>query len=844
MLLSVKNSIFESKILNVSYLLFYFEYDKIIVYNNVFLRGDYKLAKRRKRNDVNIDLTSVVMIIIGIISGVVIYSKSLGKVGSFIKYGILGGLFGKMTYALPFILITLGFYAIFRDFSRLKVKTFQVVILAISIAGLFSIYSKAKIMPEESVGFLESIKHYYLAGSSMQPSMIGGGIVGGLISIPVSNWFNDIVAMVILWGLTIFSAMIITGITISTLIVAAQQLFSDVATATKEEYANNVIDFRKNAKTVKPKNSDKFRNIVEQTEVVEAAEQLNFDLDDDEEEEEEEDDEEEIVPLTKNKNVRGIFKSKKRPIEEEEEEEADEEEEDEEEDDEDFEENEELEELNHGMIEEYEEYEFPPISLLNESKSAGKDYSTKELRDIAIKLQKTLASFGVDAKVTNVTRGPTVTRYELQPNVGVKVSKILRLSDDIALNLAAKSIRIEAPIPGKSAVGIEVPNRVTDTVSLREILESDAFVEASSKVSFGLGKSIDGEPVVANIAKMPHMLIAGSTGSGKSVCINSIIMSILYKANPSEVKLILVDPKVVELGVYNGIPHLLIPVVTDPKKAAGALNWAVQEMVNRYNLFASKGVRDIKGYNELLQKEGEEGVLPQVVIIIDELADLMMVAPNEVEDAICRLAQMARAAGMHLIIATQRPSVDVITGIIKANIPSRIAFTVSSQVDSRTILDMGGAEKLLGRGDMLYNPIGESKPIRVQGSFVSDAEIESVVDYIKEHNEVRYNESVIETLEKSVTPQSVGGGDEDDTDEFLEDAIDLAVNMGQVSASMIQRKFKVGYARAGRIVDQMEERGIISGHEGSKPRQVLISKEEWEEMKEQGETEFDSASNE
>ena len=494
-------------------------------------------------------------------------------------------------------------------------------------------------------------------------------------------------------------------------------------------------------------------------------------------------------------------------------------------------------------MEEYENYEFPSIDLLKQVKRTGKDYSTKELKEIAIKLQKTLASFGVEAKVTNVTRGPTVTRYELQPSVGVKVSKILNLSDDIALNLAAKSIRIEAPIPGKSAVGIEVPNKSTDMVTLREVIESDEFENASSKVSFALGKSIDGVPYVADISKMPHMLISGSTGSGKSVCINSIIMSILYKATPNEVKLILIDPKVVELGVYNGIPHLLIPVVTDPKKAAGALNWAVQEMVNRYNLFASKGVRDIKGYNELLKNEGEEGILPQIVIIVDELADLMMVASNEVEDAICRLAQMARAAGMFLIIATQRPSVDVITGIIKANIPSRIAFTVSSQVDSRTILDMAGAEKLLGRGDMLFLPIGEAKPIRLQGAFVSDGEIESVVDAIKESTPAVYNQNVIEKLEKNDAAQVVSD-DEDDCDEYLTDAIELAVNMGQVSASMIQRKFRVGYARAGRIVDQMEERGIISESQGSKPRKTLISKEEWEEMKEQGDVSFEDSNKE
>ena len=400
--------------------------------------------------------------------------------------------------------------------------------------------------------------------------------------------------------------------------------------------------------------------------------------------------------------------------------------------------------------------------------------------------------------------------------------------------MAAKTIRIEAPIPGKSAVGIEVPNKTKETVYLREVIDSDAFREAKSKVSFALGKSIDGEPFVSDIAKMPHMLIAGSTGSGKSVCINSILVSLLYKAKPNEVKLILIDPKVVELGVYNGIPHLLIPVVTDPKKAAGALNWAVQEMVNRYNLFAAKGVRDIRGYNELVNQEGEDAELPQIVIIVDELADLMMVAPSEVEDAICRLAQMARAAGMHLIIATQRPSVDVVTGIIKANIPSRIAFTVSSQVDSRTILDMGGAEKLLGKGDMLYFPIGESKPIRVQGTYISDKEIEEIIDFIKDHCEASYNPDIIESFEKQVTPPQAVQEQESDADELLTDAIELAVQMGNASASMIQRKFKVGYARAGRIIDQMEERGIVSGYDGSKPRQTLISKEEWEEMKEAG----------
>ena len=735
------------------------------------------MARRKKKKEVNIDLTAIGMIIFGIILAIIVYSSDLGGLGNFIKFGIFGGLFGKVTMAIPIVLIVLGLYIMFRDFSKLKLKTFQVIILTISVAGIFTLVDRYSVIPSGTEGLFSYIVAFYKAGANHE-EMIGGGVLGGIISIPLYLWFNKYVAYAILIGLVTVSSMLITGITLSTIIIAAQELISEMLSESKKEYVetddNEVLE-------------------EEDEEAVEAKEQTK-------------------------KNIKQLL-GKKKQVEEIEEEAA-----------EDI-------DLDHSTLEEDENYEFPPVSLLNESKKSGKDYTNRELKEIAIKLQKTLESFGVDAKVTNVTRGPTVTRYELQPSVGVKVSKILRLSDDLALNLAAKSIRIEAPIPGKSAVGIEVPNKNTDTVSLREIIESDEFIDAKSKLSFSLGRGIEGNACVGDIAKMPHMLIAGSTGSGKSVCINSIIMSILYKAKPSEVKLILVDPKVVELSVYNGIPHLLIPVVTDPKKAAGALNWAVQEMENRYQLFANKGVRDIRGYNELLQNDGEEGVLPQIVIVIDELADLMMVASNEVEDSICRIAQKARAAGMHLIIATQRPSVDVITGIIKANIPSRIAFTVSSQIDSRTILDMGGAEKLLGRGDMLYYPVGEAKPIRIQGSFVSDSEVEEVIDYIKENNEVRYNENVLESLEKANAPQ-VSADDEDDCDEFLTEAIELAVNMGQISASMIQRKFKVGYARAGRIVDQMEDRGIISGHQGSKPRQVLISKEEWEEMKEQGEDTF------
>jgi len=483
------------------------------------------------------------------------------------------------------------------------------------------------------------------------------------------------------------------------------------------------------------------------------------------------------------------------------------------------------------MVED-ETYEFPPIELLTEGGSKGMIGSKKAIADNATKLQKTLYNFGVSAKVENVSVGPAITRYELKPAEGVRVSKIANLADDIALNLAAESIRIEAPIPGKQAVGIEIPNKENEIVHLRDIIESDKFEGSKSKLAFALGKDVAGEEVVTDIAKMPHVLIAGSTGSGKSVCINTLITSIIYKAKPSEVKLVLVDPKVVELSVYNGIPHLLIPVVTDPKKASGALAWAVQEMVNRYSLFATKGVRDIKGYNEALDKENEASKLPQIVIIIDELADLMMVAKNDVEDAICRLAQMARAAGMHLVIATQRPSVDVITGVIKANIASRIAFAVTSGVDSRTILDSIGAEKLLGKGDMLFYPSGTIKPQRIQGAFISDSEVEKIVTFLKNNGGPSYSDDILEKIEKAnSSDQELEADEDDETDEFLIEAIDMAVEMGQASASGLQRRFKIGYTRAGRIIDQMEARGIISGYEGSKPRKVLITKERWQELK-------------
>ena len=475
-------------------------------------------------------------------------------------------------------------------------------------------------------------------------------------------------------------------------------------------------------------------------------------------------------------------------------------------------------------------YEFPPINILADIGESEDGDIRKRILAISEKLRKTLQSFGVSAKVENVSVGPVITRFEIAPAEGVRVNKISNLADDIALSLEAESIRIEAPIPGKHTVGIEIPRKNKSIVGLKDIIESDNFQDAKSKLAFALGKDVGGEAVVTDIAKMPHMLIAGSTGSGKSVCINTLITSIIYKAKPSEVKLLMIDPKVVELSVYNGIPHLLIPVVTDPKKAAGALSWAVQEMVGRYAKFAEKKVRDIKGYNQQAEERGEP-TMPQMVIIIDELADLMMVAAKEVEDAICRLAQMARAAGMHLVIATQRPSVDVITGIIKANIPSRIAFAVSSQVDSRTILDSAGAEKLLGKGDMLFFPLGASKPTRIQGAFVSDSEVENIVKYIKVDGESEGSRTILDKIENlDKTASDVPDDEDDDTDSLLEDAIEEVVRSQTASTSFIQRKFKVGYARAGRIIDQMEQRGIVSGFQGSKPRDVLMSKERWAEL--------------
>ena len=784
-------------------------------------RGKRGRPSKKEQKTITNDMLGGVLVVLGLILAVFIGFKNVGSFAQICKVIFLGAL-GNSAYSFPILLMIIGTYCIM---SERKVKPLSELrkglVVIVLIAAIFTVFTNSDISIYSNT--IKTIVDSINAGIAGQDyggaiGTIVGGAVAGIIGIVPARILFPIFTFILtlfLYNISFkqFFGAVSYGINyiIDHVNQVIDTLFRDDEVK-QYEYTDNLgekvpkLSRREKARIEKEQEKlrEKGSSNVEDNLMLDKTEQVEFDFN-------------KLGGKPSEAEIKGkqkrdeFFKLQK-----------------EEKEDKSVKE---VLTLDHTAHVEDDNYVFPSIDLLAVPKQ-GEVFDRKAIHGVAVKLQKTLASFGVDAKVTNITKGPTVTRYELTPSTGVKVSKIVNLSDDIALNLAAKSIRIEAPIPGKAAVGIEVPNAICESVMLREVIESDAFKNHKSKLAFALGKDAAGEVCVGDIAKMPHVLIAGATGSGKSVCINSIIVSILYKAKPSEVKMILVDPKMVELSGYNGIPHLLIPVVTDPKKAAGALNWAVQEMVNRYNLFASKGVKDIKGYNMVMEKESEGVKLPQIVIIIDELADLMMVAPNDVEDAICRLAQMARAAGMHLVIATQRPSVDVITGIIKANIPSRIAFTVSSQVDSRTILDMAGAEKLLGKGDMLYYPVGETKPLRMQGTFISEKEIESIVDEIKSNTDVKYNNDIIESIEKANGKGTKPDDDEqDDADELLNDAIDLVMDMGQASASMLQRKFKIGYSRAGRIVDQMEARGLISGYDGSKPRQVLISKEEWQELK-------------
>lgn len=808
--------------------------------NNTSSKNRKKTSRKKASN---IDLTVVGLIILSILLAVLIYGKS-GVVG--IKLNeILGGMMGIIRYVLPIGIFAIAIKLACIDNQYLTEKLIQYTILLLSFSVLMEVY-------EINIGELsitnrqiaEVVRDAYEIGAQGA----GGGALGAILAVPLVNLLGQVGAAILCVGIVIMLAVFTFGINMSEIINNMVERSQE----NREEKLEQKLKLREEQQRERQELLEQKRKEREDKQIMKQVARQEALADDSVGGEqikinfggrivEDEDrkgrkkynhDGEDLTPLTKETKAQ----KKKIDLEPKEEIQPDviennlfKEEEEKKED-----KTKAVLQLEHAMIVEDENYEYPPIELLGKPNKKALKGGAKALTDTATKLQKTLYSFGVSARVENVSVGPTITRYELKPAEGVRVSKIANLADDIALNLAAETIRIEAPIPGKQAVGIEVPNKEKEAVHLREVLESEEFQNNKSKLSVALGKDVAGNVQLADIAKMPHVLIAGSTGSGKSVCINTIITSIIYNAKPSEVKLVMVDPKVVELSVYNGIPHLLIPVVTDPKKAAGALAWAVQEMDNRYNLFAEKGVRDLKGYNNIIEKDGGAGKLPQIVIIVDELADLMMVAAKDVEEAICRLAQKARAAGMHLVIATQRPSVDVITGLIKANVPSRIAFAVSSQVDSRTILDSVGAEKLLGKGDMLFFPTGAPKPARVQGAFVSDEEVEKIVDFVKQNGTATYSEDILESIEngnKTEKQLAQEQAEDDETDPFLMEAIETVVETGQASTSFIQRRFKVGYARAGRIIDQMEERGVISGYQGSKPREVLMTKEKLEELK-------------
>lgn len=725
-----------------------------------------------KNKNIKTEITAILIIAFGVLVGISMFTSVTGLLGSWIKTALLG-LLGLPAYLLCFAALGCTIHHLAkRDMERYGLKYILVFVLILCLSVLWHIVSGADGNPWE-----------------LGVKGVGGGLLGGLIAAPVLKLLD-------FWGslIVLVAALLILVISIFeiSLYKPLKSLWLKIAAACRRPKRKTMPK-----ESAVPEDEPPFD--VDEPILAIHAEEPPVQAE---------------VQATQEPDTEAIHQAieaaehsllpKKRKAQEPEPVEI---------------------EIENDRV----DYRYPSLSLLQQPVPPS-PHAEESLQRTARKLIETLHSFGVEAKIVDYSKGPTITRYELQPNEGVKISKITNLADDIALNLAAVGIRIE-PIPGKTAIGIEVPNDVPSAVNIREVIGSAEFTNFNSKLAFALGKDIAGKPVVGDIARMPHLLIAGSTGSGKSVCINVLITSILYKATPNEVKLVLIDPKAVELGVYNGIPHLLIPVVTDPRKAAGALQWAVNEMTNRYKLFAETNVRNLKGYNAWA-REHEEQELPQIVIIIDELADLMMVAPNDVEDSICRLAQLARAAGMHLVVATQRPSVDVITGIIKANVPSRIAFAVRQYVDSKTIIDMAGAEKLLGKGDMLYYPIGTAKPIRVQGAFVSDHEVEKIVEFVKGQNEAEYDQDVIEKIEsageqaKATSVEERGG----DADELLPRAVEMAIEAGQASVAMYQRHLKVGYQRAAKLIDQMEARGIIGPFDGTKPREVLVTKAQWDEM--------------
>ncbi len=802
-----------------------------------------KATQQRVSSPMKNEFVSLFIIVAGLLSAVFMYIPS-GVVGIWVQH-VFTGLLGLPAYLLPLLLLTFGVHrAIGKKYEENRKKYIQCLLTIVTLSGIFQLFAG---LPAVNPFWGTSIVDYWSGGTYGY----GGGVLGGVLCDIFANTIGKIAAGIILFTIMLVLIMILTKWSpLKALLRVLVRCFIDVKSV-RRQVQEEMAEASPSAPERKAAQKQPIPNFSDE-EVTRDRERLvipkpyddesyvpesirNIVIDGDNLDESPYDFKELDAILDK------VLPAEEKPViarSSFEEEEADEQpastgtplekpepltQE-------------ETEEIAQELEDAFERipYTYPDVDLLNRVND-GLDSadSRTELKETATKLIATLKSFNVEAKLLNVSKGPTVTRYELKPGEGVKVSKIVGLSDDIALRLAATGVRIEAPIPNKEAIGIEIPNKTVSTVSIREVLDSDEFRSFPSKLAFALGKDIAGKNVVVDLGKMPHVLIAGATGSGKSVCINTLITSIIYKADPNEVKLLMIDPKVVELNVYNGIPHLMIPVVTDPRRASGALYWAVQEMTRRYAVFAESNVRDIKGYNEMIIESGGENTMPHVVIIIDELADLMMVAPGEVEDSICRLAQMARAAGMHLVIATQRPSVDVITGIIKANIPSRIAFAVSSQVDSRTILDAGGADKLLGRGDMLFAPVGAPKPTRLQGAFISDKEVERVVDFIKSGSTARYDEDVLEKIENGKVVNISGNNndrDAGDNDELLPRAIEIAVDTGKISASYLQRRLKIGFSRAARIVDQMEERGWIGPQDGSKPREVLLSKEDYLEM--------------
>ena len=710
--------------------------------------------KIQEKKEFNRDIIGIIIIGFGIVAIVSLFSSKMGIIGSIIQSTTFS-LMGFGSYFFPLVIIMAGIIFILDNLNFKENK----IILSMGFIFLSMLILLDGINPFD-YSFLDRMNN------AIELSKIGkgGGLVGSFFGFFFYRLFGAIGSYLVLMIIVIINLLIITNIKVKDIITLVDKESKNYRNKKRKPKIINDIELKQIKKDIHIKESLKDSSMEEKKNLIKEIKEINF-----------KDDSSSTVLNTINEEI----ESKKEKTQ-------------------------------------VSTYNIPSLSLLNSPTNNQDGNDKKEILNNAKIIEETMKNFGIDATINQINKGPTITCYELQPSPGIKLSKIVSLSDNIALSLASSDIRIEAPIPGKSAVGIEVPNKTKSSVLLKEILMSEAYNNIDSRIPLALGKDVSGNPIVSTIDKMPHLLIAGATGSGKSVCINTIIMSILYKSSPADVKLLLIDPKVVELNIYNGIPHLLIPVVTDAKKASFALNWAVEEMEKRYKLFAQNNVRDINSYNNKL-KENNEEKLPMIVIIIDELADLMMVAAQEIEDYICRLAQMARAAGMYLIVATQRPSVDVITGTIKANIPSRISFAVSSQVDSRTILDMSGAEKLLGKGDMLFYPSFYSKPARLQGAFISDEEVEAVVNSLKSQDITEYNEDIIEIIEN---PKEIEFNDSDD---LLPKAIELVVAEGQASISLLQRKLKIGYARAARIVDEMEERGVIGGYEGSKPRKVLLT---------------------